>query len=479
VADRYVIEESIGQGGMGRVYRAYDEVLHEEVAIKTLLPEFSTNPGFLTRFRDEVRLARRVAHPNVCRVHDYVDHEGTPFLSMEWVEGETLAARRRRLGAGPEGELQIVADDVTEALRALWSNGIVHRDLKPANLMWTRAGRVKVMDFGLARALAGEGERDRTSGVVGSPEYLSPEQIRGEAATEKSDTYAMGVTLFELATGHPPFRGDSPAQTLMKHLAEPPDPSGLASLSEPLRSMILRSLEKSPAARPDFRGPATVSTQVDLGPVESFRGTPSRTPAFVVSLASLVSIVAAVVYFGLRSPSVPDVSQALTPVAPPLSSPASSPSVEVRNEPTPAPSGSPGTKRLPAAETSPPVGQSPSPVPSIASQATPSAAPPLEPSPETNAPPAPVVALPEATPTKPPPTPLEARLVVVAIPWAEVFVDGDRVGLTPFPAIPLAPGPHVVELRHPDFRPYLRTIELKAGERFGLTVNLRLEAIRR
>ena len=252
VADRYVIEASIGQGGMGRVYRAYDETLREKVAIKTLLAEYAANPQFLARFREEVRLARRVSHPNVCRVYDYVDHAGTPFLSMEWVEGETLAERCKRLGPRPESELSVVVRDVTAALLALWSQGIVHRDLKPANLMWTHEGRVKVMDFGLARAFATT-DRDRTSGVVGSAEYLSPEQIRGETATEKSDTYALGVSLFELASGVLPFRGVTPAETLMKHLSEPPTTAGLGHLSKALRDLILESLEKDPARRVDLR----------------------------------------------------------------------------------------------------------------------------------------------------------------------------------------------------------------------------------
>ena len=479
VADRYVIEQSIGQGGMGRVYRAYDEALHEKVAIKTLLPEFATNPGFLTRFRDEVRLARRVAHPNVCRVHDYVDHEGTPFLSMEWVEGETLATRLKRLGPRPEAELRIVRSDVGEALRALWSNGIVHRDLKPANLMWTRAGRVKVMDFGLARALRGEGERDRTSGVVGSPEYLSPEQIRGESATEKSDTYALGVTLFELATGHPPFRGDSPAQTVMKHLSEMPDASALVAVSEDMRSTILQSLQKAPAARPDLRMPESGERGVDLKPTRIVGVRASRTMAWAASLAAVGSLIAVAVYLGSGSPSRPNVSPSPAPSASALSPPLVSPTVRAAPPPDAATTSTPG--RVPSA------------LPSVAptprsALVTPSEVPaPPTPAPTPTAPalapqtPTPVaVTTPAPTPALSPTLPAEARLVVVVVPWADVFVDGELKGQTPLPsALVLRPGSHVVELRNKYFRPFLRTIELKAGEQILMKVDLQIEAVRR
>ena len=478
---------------MGRVYRAFDETLHEKVAIKTLLPEFSRDAGFLSRFREEVRLARRVAHPNVCRVHDYVDHAGTPFLSMEWVEGETLAGRLRRLGPRPETELSVVRNDVTEALRALWSNGIVHRDLKPANLMWTMPGRVKVMDLGLARALRGSGARDQTSGVIGSPEYLSPEQIRGEPATEKSDAYALGVTLFELAAGHPPFRGDSPAQTLLKHLSEAPDLVALAPLSEDLRSTIVRLLEKNSKLRPDLRerttGALGASTKISPAAI----GRPARTAVWAVSLVAAVGLIGSAVYFSSPAPSAPGQSPPPSPSAVaslPLSSPSPSVTATVQSEPLPKPSRTPTISQ----SSQPSVGgkTSTDPTPVIHEEAgrttpplavpSPTAAPTASPVPTpipNSSQPTPLTTAPAAALVPTPALPSQGQLIVVVVPWAEVFVDGDRKGLTPLPALILPSGSHVVELRHPDYRPFPRTIEIKAGEQVRLSVNLRLEGIRR
>ena len=469
VADRYVIEASIGQGGMGRVYRAYDETLREKVAIKTLLQEYAANPQFLARFREEVRLARRVAHPNVCRVYDYVDHAGTPFLSMEWVEGETLAERRQRLGPRPEAELSVVVSDVTAALLALWSQGIVHRDLKPANLMWTLAGRVKVMDFGLARAFAAT-DRDQTSGVIGSAEYLSPEQIRGEKATEKSDTYALGVSLFELATGALPFRGATPAETLMKHLSEPSPTSGLGHLSEPLRILILGALEKNAARRVDLRklsGKPAAETEPTSKPTSRLWWT-----------AVTAILIAVLIYLGgswsgsggveTASPS-PIATGTATPAPIPIPIPPS-PSVDAARVPKPEPA------ERGVVVPSPPIARSASsPIPSPvdvtpALVATPRSPPPPSLPPVVTATPPPTIA---------PQEPAMARLLVVVTPWAEVFIDGDRKGLTPLQALTLPQGPHVVELRHPDYRPFRRTVNLKPGELLRMSADLRTEAVRR
>ena len=406
---------------------------------------------------------------------------------MEWVDGETLAARLKRLGARPEAELRVVLSEVTEALRALWSNGIVHRDLKPANLMWTRAGRVKVMDFGLARALLGAGERDRTSGVVGSPEYLAPEQIRGETATERSDTYALGVTLFELATGRPPYRGDSPAQTLMKHLSEPPDAMALAGLSEALRSTILQSLEKRPEARPDLREAVSEGPRIDKDPRQGTRVSLLGRRTWALSAAGLAILLVTTAYFGFMTPPAPSASPTATPIASPMPTPVVSPPPAAIHadragsesapavKPTDVPS--PADPSLRAIHKVPP--PSATPIPHVATTPTPGPVESPAPEPRGATTPAPPPLVSDPTPAGTPLAPAEARLVVVVTPWAEVFVDGDRKGLTPLPALVLPPGSHVVELRHPDFRPFRRTIELKAGEQSRLSVNLRLEAIRR
>jgi predicted Ser/Thr protein kinase len=252
-ASRYEILGSLGRGGMGMVYRARDLELGETVAIKVLRPDVARQSVRVEkRFRSEIRLARRVRHRNVCSVYgDGVDG-GLLYICMELVEGENLARRIRRSGALPPEEAWDVVRQVADGLRAIHQAGIVHRDLKTGNLMVDAEGVVRVMDFGIAKHhVAGleAGTVTVTSALVGTPEYMSPEQLRGEPVDFRSDLYAFGVVIYELFTGTLPFRGPTPVATILRQLQEPPNLER-ARLPPSLRPVLARILAKAPAERP-------------------------------------------------------------------------------------------------------------------------------------------------------------------------------------------------------------------------------------
>lgn len=202
LAQRYRVAGRIGRGGMGEVYRAYDLILEQDVALKFLPPGFTSTPSALDRFRGEVRLARQVSHPNVCRVYDIGEIEDAPFLSMEYVDGEDLASLLRRIGRLPADKALDIARRLCAGLSAAHERGVLHRDLKPANIMIDGRGEVLITDFGLA-ALAGSvaGPEARQ----GTPAYQAPEQLAGLEATVRSDIYALGLVLYEIFTGRRAF----------------------------------------------------------------------------------------------------------------------------------------------------------------------------------------------------------------------------------------------------------------------------------
>src|SRR5271169_6793772 len=208
---RYRIIGLLGRGGMGEVYRATDLALGQSVALKFLPEEASHNPRLLERFHGEVRVARQVSHPNVCRVYDIGEAEGTPFISMEYVDGEDLASLLLRIGRLPADKALETARKICAGLAAAHDRGIIHRDLKPQNIMMNKRGEVVIMDFGLA-AIA-----DQLSGAEarnGTPAYMAPEQLKGAEVTARSDIYALGLVLYEIFTGKRPFDGQSVKQLL-------------------------------------------------------------------------------------------------------------------------------------------------------------------------------------------------------------------------------------------------------------------------
>src|ERR1039458_2167686 len=246
---RYRVIGLLGRGGMGEVYRASDLMLGQSVALKFLPPEASSNPRLLERFQGEVRVARQVSHPNVCRVYDIGEIEGMPFLSMEYVDGEDLAGLLHRIGRLPEDKALVTARQLCAGLQAAHDRGVIHRDLKPQNIMMNKRGQVVIMDFGLA-AIA-----DQLTGAEvrnGTPAYMAPEQLKGAEVTARSDIYALGLVLYEIFTGKRPFDGQSVKQLLEQqesgHL--PNMTSGTAEVDRAVEKAIRRCLEPDPAKRP-------------------------------------------------------------------------------------------------------------------------------------------------------------------------------------------------------------------------------------
>lgn len=249
LAGRYRLEQRVAAGGMGEVWVARDQVLDRKVAVKVLHPHAIEDVVFLERFREEARNAAQLAHPNVVAVHDFGEHDRLPFLVMEYVDGRTIAQLVREEGPqSPETVRSILAQSAA-ALSNAHQAGIVHRDVKPANIMIDRRGRVKLTDFGIARAVSGS-TITKPGEVLGTPQYLSPEQAMGNQATPASDLYALGVVGHELLTGVRPFEADTPVATALAHLRQPPPPLP-KTVPAPLVEAIMSCLEKDQSRRPE------------------------------------------------------------------------------------------------------------------------------------------------------------------------------------------------------------------------------------
>ena len=247
---RYEVHEQLGVGGMAEVYLGRDTRLGRDVAIKLLRNEFVGDPTFIARFRREAQSAAALNHPNIVSVYDTGDDDGVPFIVMEYVEGSTLRDCLRSEGRlDPQHALETVAD-VCAALEYSHEAGIVHRDIKPANVMLTPGGTVKVMDFGIARAVTSQ-TMTQTAAVIGTAQYLSPEQARGEHVDSRSDIYSTGCLLYELLTGTPPFSGDSPVAVAYQHVREDaPLPSSKArELTPSVDAVVMKALAKNPGNR--------------------------------------------------------------------------------------------------------------------------------------------------------------------------------------------------------------------------------------
>ena len=261
LANRYQVGELIGRGGMAEVHIGYDTRLGRTVAIKVLRPDLARDPSFQTRFRREAQAAAGLNHPSIVAVYDTGEEQiitangerqTLPFIVMEYVEGHTVRDILKEGAAAPIDEAVEIVAGVLDALEYAHAAGLVHRDIKPANIMLTPTGAVKVMDFGIARALADVGQTmTQTQAVVGTAQYLSPEQARGENVDARSDLYSTGCVLFELLCGRPPFLGDSPVSVAYQHVREPaPVPSSFAPDVPPaLDQIVMRALAKDRDAR--------------------------------------------------------------------------------------------------------------------------------------------------------------------------------------------------------------------------------------
>ncbi len=250
---RFEIERALGAGGMGMVFKARDRELEDVVALKMLKPEVAGDQNFVVRLKSELKLARRISHPNVLRTFDFGEIDGVPYISMEYVRGVTLRELLSQSGRLPYAAGSRLMRQLAAGLAAAHAEGILHRDIKPENVILDATGNAKLMDFGLARPVTRlEDEQTQPGWIVGTPHYLAPEQIQGQQPLPASDVYACGVVAYEVFTGQRPFEGDNLVAVLQQHLNRPPlDPKQVwPDIPEPLRQLLLRCLEKDPAARP-------------------------------------------------------------------------------------------------------------------------------------------------------------------------------------------------------------------------------------
>jgi eukaryotic-like serine/threonine-protein kinase len=262
LARRYELGHPLGTGGMAEVYQATDRRLGRAVAVKVIRPELAADERAVARFRREARAAGGLSHPGIVAVHDVGIHGGSPFMVMELVRGRTLARVLLEEGRMTPDRAVSVGRDVADALSAAHAAGVIHRDVKPGNVMVTAEGTVKVLDFGIAR-VAQWTPLTETRTMHGTAEYMSPEQIRGDPVDERSDVYSLGVVLFELVAGRPPFGGDSPLAIAFRHMEEPPPALRAVRPDAPaaLEAILERCLAKEPGHR--YRSAADLRTDLD------------------------------------------------------------------------------------------------------------------------------------------------------------------------------------------------------------------------
>jgi serine/threonine protein kinase/Tfp pilus assembly protein PilF len=249
-ANRYEIIEELGRGGMGRVYRVDDTKVKEEVALKLIKSDVAADKKTIERFRNELKSARKIRHKNVCQMFDLGEYEGIHFITMEYVTGEDLKSLIRRVRKIPIDTAISITKQVCEGLTEAHKIGIVHRDLKPSNIMIDKAGNARIMDFGIARSVKGEALTGADV-MIGTPDYMSPEQVEGKEIDQRSDIYSLGVVLFEMLTGEKPFKGDTSLSVAMKHKSEaPPNPKWLNDqIPDRLSRLVLMCLEKEKEKR--------------------------------------------------------------------------------------------------------------------------------------------------------------------------------------------------------------------------------------
>jgi eukaryotic-like serine/threonine-protein kinase len=269
LGDRYEILQLLGEGGMGAVYKARDTELDRIVALKLIRPELARNPQILKRFKQELILARQVTHKNVIRIFDLGQSDGIKFITMDFVEGQDLRHLLLEKGKFPPEQAARIILQICRALEAAHGEGVIHRDLKPQNIMLDAGGRAYVMDFGIARSAYLPG-MTQTGALIGTPEYMSPEQGRGEKLTERSDLFSLGIIFYELLTGKSPYESDAPLATLWKRMTEKVTPPAVVdpTLPQELSDIVVKALEIEPEKR--FASAREMAQQLEawLGPSE-------------------------------------------------------------------------------------------------------------------------------------------------------------------------------------------------------------------
>jgi len=262
-AGRYQIIEELGKGGMGRVYRVLDKELKEEVALKLIKPEIAKDKKTIERFKNELKVARKISHRHVGRMYELMEDRGTHFITMEYVPGQDLRGLIKQMGQLTTGKAIAITKEICEGLIEAHRQGVVHRDLKPSNIIIDRQGNARILDFGIARSVAGKGITG--AGVmIGTPEYMSPEQVEGKETDQRSDIYSLGVILYEMVTGRVPFEGDTPFTVGVKQKSEiPKDPKELnKQIPDGLNHVILRCLEKEKEKR--YQSAGEVRSELEL-----------------------------------------------------------------------------------------------------------------------------------------------------------------------------------------------------------------------
>ncbi|MGD8538872.1 MAG: protein kinase [Candidatus Aminicenantes bacterium] len=245
LSERYEIIEEIGKGGMGKVYKAFDKDINENIALKIIRPEIAANTQIITRFQNELKMARKIAHRNVCKMYDLGKDGDTKYISMEYVQGEDLKTTIKRMGPLTVGKAIHVARQVCEGLAEAHRIGVIHRDLKPRNIMIDRDGNARIMDFGIAASHEVKEISDSRI-MLGTPHYMSPEQVSGKPTDRRSDIYSLGIIMFEMVTGQVPFDGDTTISIALKHKSEqPPNPVEINyRIPDEFSQLILKCLKK-------------------------------------------------------------------------------------------------------------------------------------------------------------------------------------------------------------------------------------------
>jgi len=279
-AGRFQIIEELGRGGMGRVYKALDTEVNEKIALKLIKPEIAQDKETIQRFRNELKFARKIRHQNVCQMYDLSQDKGSYYITMEYVRGDNLKGMIRRMGRFSAGQAITIAKQICDGLVEAHKLGVVHRDLKPQNIMIDENGSARIMDFGIARSLEGKGITG--AGVmIGTPDYMSPEQVEGKETDQRSDIYSFGVIIYEMVTGRTPFKGDTPFTIGVKHKSEKPqDPQELnTQISDDLSRVILRCLEKDKEKRFQSAGELhSELTNIEKGLPTAEKIVPDRKP---------------------------------------------------------------------------------------------------------------------------------------------------------------------------------------------------------
>lgn len=332
LGNRYRLERRIAVGGMGEVWQAYDESLTRPVAVKVLRDEYAGDSGFLARFRTEARNSAALSHPNIATLLDYGEQGGSAYLVMELVVGEPLSDVLERSPVLGAAQLIPILAQTARGLAAAHEAGVVHRDVKPGNILISRGGRVKITDFGVSRA-AGQPTMTASGMVMGTAQYLSPEQAVGKPATPLSDLYSVGVVAYEALAGHRPFTGPTAVDIAVAHVNDPVPPLP-AAVDKPLAALVLRLLDKDPAGRPQ-----SADELAELFDRLVARTPPTGVPVVVSAPTPVQTAAASTGVPALPAPALaPDPATAAPAVAHAARPPAAAPPAPAPLRPLPPPS---------------------------------------------------------------------------------------------------------------------------------------------